>query len=560
MYLVDKIYCFFFYRSTLTNSGAGSETNSLAESDMFFSRLRSPGVPRSLCVLLVGALIASAGSLLVVSPELIGRRTWKKHYTLYIEQSQDTEQLILRIAENRFFEGVVSRYTAKVSFNTFAGFETIPIQRLPKRLDAPDPRFDPYLQRVGNLFTVASGRQGETRGGFWEVVYLRTERNVLSSYLHLSALLKREGVRWRLLEFEPLDRSIRLLLFLAYCVVIGFLASNWKVRLAIVLASLPWMLLVLLSGFSSLLAFFIIMPAWVHLLEWQYERWRDGLFFPRDDPTRKTISRPPISVAVAVGLGMLLLYPGPLLGALFSVLGGAVASALVYRLLVVEGFRRAHPPFQPLPILGRFHARRRAISREVPLHILLAVIVLGSYPALRLGTALSNPVSYKIQMQPITGVPSDLSWRSLTALSGISRGSGIPNLADYLAHRAYQESLMFGRSYSFPRMGERLVISDYHVDSESFRIQKTFRVVKQFKESWLQGTIGRAAPGSLPRLFADQEIAGTVETIAVTEPIGRSGFGTLLVLLFLFSFLVPQHFNLTASVLYATRSLTLRRY
>jgi hypothetical protein len=40
--------------------------------------------------LLVGALIASAGSLLVVSPELIGRRTWKKHYTLYIEQSQDT--------------------------------------------------------------------------------------------------------------------------------------------------------------------------------------------------------------------------------------------------------------------------------------------------------------------------------------------------------------------------------------------------------------------------------------------------------------------------------------
>ncbi|MEE9309378.1 MAG: hypothetical protein V3V57_17825, partial [Spirochaetia bacterium] len=70
-------------------------------------------------------MIASAGSLLVVSPELIGRRTWKKHYTLYIEQSQDTEQLILRIAETRRFEGVVSRYTTKVSFNTFAGFASI---------------------------------------------------------------------------------------------------------------------------------------------------------------------------------------------------------------------------------------------------------------------------------------------------------------------------------------------------------------------------------------------------------------------------------------------------
>jgi hypothetical protein len=119
---------------------------------------------------------------------------------------------------------------------------------------------------------------------------------------------------------------------------------------------------------------------------------------------------------------------------------------------------------------------------------------------------------------------------------------------------------MFGRSYAFPRMGERIVISDYHVNSENARIQKTFRVVKQFKESWLHGTLGRAAPGSLPRLFADQEIAGTVELNATTEPIGRAGFGTFLVLLFLISFLVPQHINLTASILYATRFLTLRRH
>jgi hypothetical protein len=350
-----------------------------------------------------------------------------------------------------------------------------------------------------------------------------------------------------------------LLLFLAYCVVIGFLAANWMVRLAIVLASLPWLLLVMLSDFPSLLAFFLIMPAWVHALEWQYERWRERLFFSRDDTAQKTISRPLISVAVAAGLGALLLYPAPLLGALFSVLGAVVASALVYWFLVVEGFRRAHPPFQPLPILDRFHPRRRRISREATLHLLLAVIVLGSYPAMRLGTALSSPPAYKIRMQPIKGVPKDLSWRSLAALSGISQSSEIPNLADYLSHRAFQESLMFGRSYAFPRMGERIVISDYHVDSQDPRIQKTFRVVKQFKESWLEGTLARAASGSLPRLFADQETAGTVETIAVTESIGTAGLGTLLVLLFLISLLVPRHFNLTASVLYATRSLTLRR-
>jgi len=532
---------------------------------MYFSPFRAPWVPRSLCVLLAAVLLAAAllaatASLLVVSPELVGHRIWKKHYTLYIEQSEDTERLILRIADTKRFEGVVSRYTTEVSFNTFAGFASIPVNQLPNRLDVLDPRFDPYLQRVANLFKVASGRQGEARSGFWEVVYLRTEKNLLSSYLHLLALLGREGVRWRLLEFDPLDRSIRLLLFLSYCVVIGFLASNWMVRLAIVLASLPWLLLTLLSDFPSLLAFFLIMPAWVHLLEWQYERWRERLFFSRDDPARNAVSRPLISVVVAVGLGVLLLYPAPLLGALFSVFGAVLASALVYCFLVAEGFRRAHTPFQPLPILDRFHPRRRRISREATLHLLMAVIVLGSYPSLRLGRLRSLPVSYKIQMQPTTGDSRDLSWRALAALSDISRGSEIPNLADYLSHRAFQESLMFGRSYAFPTMGERIVISDYHVDAEGSRIQKTFRVVKQFKESWLEGTLGRAAPGSIPRLFADQEIAGTVEMIAATEPIGTAGLGTLLVLLFLISLLVPRHFNLTASLLYATRSLTLRRH
>ena len=153
-----------------------------------------------------------------------------------------------------------------------------------------------------------------------------------------------------------------------------------------------------------------------------------------------------------------------------------------------------------------------------------------------------------------------LSWRTLHALSDYAGSSGIPNLADYLAHRAYQESLIFGRSYVFPTPGERILISEYRIDPQTARIHKTFRVVKQFKESWLYATLEAVAPGSVARMFADQGFAGVVEITPAAEPVGRISVSLLMIILFLIQFLVPRYFNLTASVLYATRSLKLRRY
>jgi hypothetical protein len=89
-------------------------------------------------------------------------------------------------------------------------------------------------------------------------------------------------------------------------------------------------------------------------------------------------------------------------------------------------------------------------------------------------------------------------------------------------------------------------------------VQQTFRVVKQFKESWLHTTLQSALPGSEARLLADQGVACTVKLSKVSDPV--SGLSVAVVLLFLLQFIVPKHFNLTASILYATKNLTLRRY
>jgi hypothetical protein len=503
-----------------------------------------------ICAWLGAGVIALAFSVLLISPERIDRRTWNGYHTLHIEDSEITEQLILRIAESGRFQAVVSRFTAEISFNTFAGFVSVPIHHLPDRLDPLDPRFDPYMQRVGKLFSIASGNS-------WEVVYLRSDRNVLTTYLYLRGLLGRRDLQWKLIEFAPVRAVTKLFLVALYLAVLLLMASGGSIRTALLLAALPWLLLVGISDFSVLLAFFLVMPAWVHIFEHLYSArylrssgGSPGLF--------EVFARPGAALIVAAGLAMLLNASGPFAGMLLAMAGGVAAAIFLYCFFIARDSLRAHQPFRPLPILRRLRPRRAPLPPEITLHLLLAFLVLFSYPLLRLTMAVAGPEPATIRMQSIG--EQGLSWRSLEALADYAGPGGIPNLADYLTHRAYQESLIFGRPYAFPTPGERVLISDYRVDPQSSRILKTFRVVKQFKESWLYETLEAARPGSVARLFADQGFAGILELAPAAEPVGRYGYSIPLIILFLIQFLVPRYFNLTASALYATRNLTLRRH
>jgi len=514
---------------------------------MVGSRLR---ILLFVCVLLGAGVIALAVSLLVIAPERIGRRTWKRYYTLQFESGENAEQLIRRIAGSRRFQGVVSRFTTEVSFNTFDGFVSVPIHHLCERLDPLDPRFDPYLQRVGRLFSTAGGAA-------WELVYLRTDGNVLSTYLYLRGLFRGLGLRWRLIEFDPLSALIKLLLFIFYLGVCIRLGSSGSVRTAVLLAALPWLLLVAISDFQALLAFFLVMPAWVHLLgqlhSRRYVQRLSGL-----SGAVEVFARPAAVLLAAAGSAVLLNLPRPSAGLLLAMAGGVAAAAFLYCSFIFRDSQHAHPPFRALPILRRLRPRRAPLSPEVSLHLMLACIVLFSYPLLRFAAVFAGPEPETIRMRSIGF--NGLSWRSLDALSDYAGPGGIPNLADYLTHQAYQESLIFGRPYEFPAPGERILISEYRIDPREARVQKTFRVVKQFKESWLYAILEAARPGSVARLLADQGFAGTVEIAPAPEPAAHYGFSGVLIILFLIQFLVPRHFNLTASALYATRNLTLRRY
>jgi hypothetical protein len=350
---------------------------------------------------------------------------------------------------------------------------------------------------------------------------------------------------------------MKLLLFFLYLALCLRLASRPSIRGAILLAAVPWLVLVAISDFPVLLAFFLLTPAWLHLWEGMYKhhcvRRARGLA-----GTAERYLRPAASLALAMGMAVVIGSPGPYTGLLLAAAGGPVATAFLYFSFLLGETRRAHMPFLALPILNRFHPRRAAVPPEVSLHLVLALLVLVSYPVLRIQAGLMGSSRGEvIRLHPVG--TDGVSWRSLAMLVDYGGTDSIPNLADYLAHRAYQESLIFGRAYGFPTPGERIKISEYRVDSQDLRVYRTYRVVKQFKESWLYHTLDTAPPGSVARLLADQEAAGVLEMSPAVEPAGRYGVFLMLIALFLLQLLVPRHFNLTASVLYATRSLTLRR-
>jgi hypothetical protein len=528
--------------------------------------------------ILLGALLAAAGivaltlSLLFVPPDSVHPKTWKSYYTLYLDQSEDTALLSRRIASLPGIEAVVSRYTTTVSFNTFAGFAEVTVDGLSERLDPLDPRFDPYLRRVGRLFKISGSERS------WEVLYLRSEVCPPILFLRLHRLLDSERQRWHLLEFDPTGKTLQLGLFAAWLLLLLLLYPSTLLRLSLVLGSLPWLALVLVGDLFCLLIFCLFSPLWMSLLAALHDCWKNklplaGKAIPGIAAAAgvyRAASSPPAVVRLlpavlgTIGALVTMALRGQFLGVLLSASGGVLAAVLLYVLLELDLVRRAHPPFQPLQILRGFRLRKGGVAREPVLFTALLALALVGLPVLGLQDRAAEKPVYKVSRDLARGKRGELSWKSLSALYAASRGEDLPNLADYLSHRAFQEALVFGRVYGFPLLDERIGISAYRSNPEGNRIQKTFRVVKQFKASWLPRTLAAAPAGSVPRLLADQGVAAPVIASPAAEA-GTVGWDTTLlagalIALFLIIHLCIRLFDLTAAVLYATRILTLRRH
>jgi hypothetical protein len=453
-------------------------------------------------------------------------RLWRGYYTVILAPAPQSSAPPAQPASWGSIPPV-SRHSASVSFNTFAGMTSVRVVDLPDRLEGADPRLDPYLQRVGAWFHGSAG----------ELAYVRTRLGPLVSGLG------RLAPGWQVLELDPGALLIRLVFAAcaAFLVLLPARVPNVP-RWLLGLGLLPWGLRVATGDLRDLLAFLLLFPLWVRAMSWAAARQLPSA--RRTGPKRKTgktrrrsrkprrraflpaalgplfAALDPRQAAVRAALVLLgaavflLATPGVrhLPGALFALAADLCLLALLPAARRWERSRRTHTLFRALPILGSLRAKseRRRQRPSIPGLVVpaaLALLALASAAALSLEARRRDLSAPRLEHTGTRG----LSWAALAAVPLTTDPQGLPHLADFLAHTAYQQSLAFQRPYRFPTPGERVYISGYAVTADGY--VQSLRVARRFPESWVRQTLAAAPPGSLERMLIDQGRAAAVERV-----------------------------------------------
>jgi hypothetical protein len=539
------------FAQRLDKTGTGLDTDRRAAAVMKKKRPRLQ--PSEIAPPLLAAGFFLAACLASFLPAgWLADRIWKGYYTVSFSGSARLGELLQELQRQPGVPAVVSRYTARVSVNTFSGYEQIPLHRLADRLDPADPRLDPYLRSAGNYFSQPAS------GGSSELAYVRTERGPLFLALRLARLLSGAAVRFRVLELDPLSSLLRA----AFAAAAGWLLirrmPRSSPRLLLALGLLPWLLRAGAGEARDLFAFFFLYPLWLRASILAMNR-PAAAERGRRRPARRRRAGLGLQwarfghqavLAGAAAAVMVLVAPGfrHLTGSALAAAADLFLLALFPLAAALRNKPEGHRPFRAVPILSSGAPRLLSGSRPArtywhytpaawALPMLLAALPLASVPVLWLAKYLRGQEAPSLQAGGSGSAA--FSWAALSRLPLTSDSDGLPHLADFVAHRAFQESLGFNRPYSLPHPDERLYLSTYLPAGGGNGILQSSRVVKRFSDSWLRMALASAPPGSLQRLLLDQGRAGQVRRLRETQlfassrPLARGAAATLFLLVLL---------------------------
>lgn len=236
----------------------------------------------------------------------------------------------------------------------------------------------------------------------------------------------------------------------------------------------------------------------------------------------------------------------------------AYGSAVICSLAVMSGWgfflvlkrtRQEHTLFYPVHIM-------KTVGREyrIPnLRSIAAAAILAVIPA---AGSIVGEIAYPPLPQPasVTGI-SSFSWEDLELLSMANHVRELPDIADYLSHRAYQEGLRYGRAYDFPYREEPVVLTRY--GTSAGRIVARGETVLVFDDAWFDEVITGMRLEPLAAMLLSHGVpAGT----RIETPVEGPSPAVLIIMNVLTALVILGYrIDLTAYGIYGTRSIALRR-
>jgi len=426
------------------------------------------------------------------------------------------DSVVTRALEKAGLSGIISASNATVSFTDFSGIRKVSVADIPARFDPVDPRLDPYMKRVSALFSTA------VNGQPMQIIYVPVS-GVGSHFpglgvLRVNSLAHRAldplHIDWYLLEWNGLRRVLFIVSFLVFCALL--LMRTRHFRIPVLLGALPWISGAFAGGYGSFAASCLLVFAWAYLLEEgvpAIERSSAKFHSHGDESGLRQFDRFYSSelaarfgfFIVAVVVAAVLDYDG-VSGILARVIPGLLATValagLVVRYVQWTRSRREHESFIPLRILPRTMTRalRGSYVRLVP--SLLFVLV---FPPLVMLILPGDSQVYVPRPVPVAGI-SSLSWNDLGRLWQRHDASALPDLSDYIAHRAYQDAYLFNRPYEFPHPGQDVTIPEFTLGG--LNMSEHPRVMMTFTDSWFRDQM---KVGGVPALLRSQGRAMMVE-------------------------------------------------
>jgi|GEM_PF-6856940 len=443
-------------------------------------------------VLSVLIFAASVLSYLVFPVVQQRGQIWNGYYVLLIPESEPGSDAVARL-QKAGFDGIVSEQTAEVTFTTYEGSQRLPVEALGSRFDPLDPRYDSYMRNIGAYFhTSLKDRRSQ-------ILYVPSPPTPFETSRRVARAFAGSGVKWSLVEWDAREGGFFLGAFLFVGAVI-----IWKsrgVRLVLALGLFPWIIYVFLGAASSFSEASLVYFAWAHLVCGTTRYLEEYVSYGNGESMRHTLFWRILFLAAVIVAALIFHADDGLFGALPLFTGTIGTAAITLASWLAIRFmrsRRDHRIFHPVPILPVSAAVRRKYALWPTLPLIFVIVLFAPLT----GNMLPHPDA-PVLPRPEKGTANTaFTFHQIRTRFAAKNDSSLPDISDYVAHRAYQRGLLFGQPYGVPSEGRTITLS--HYNQRDGKLLKSEETVMVYNDAWLRSALAEAPPGSLQQLLISQ--------------------------------------------------------
>lgn len=474
-------------------------------------------------------LVATALLPLLVyrAPQIAPAPPWERFDLILLEDANYTAAVRSRLEGPGVL--VLDRESATVEIEDFRGKRRVTVAALLEEFEADDPRLDPFVLSLEELFGAARGTEALA------VVYVLRDQPPRGFpgdvERHLFFQRELEGIPFTRVGWNPLPVVVRTLaaVVLLLTVVVLLPSRRWTVVCIIA----PTVIYGALYGPLALVRGIMLAVVWSLFQMVRVEGDTERILYGSapEDGARRRYGVALVTAVVLAGASIFLQPPEERMAAaagygIFLVILG-LFSWVVFLVTVFRVKRFEHRLFLPRRIIRM--ARYGAALPPRREYAMALIVLLALLPGMVFQRVLSAEVV--LLPAPVHHSASDREpaffW---TDLGTIPLGRKPLSIAGYIAHRRFQETMMYGGTFAVPSDGE--VVSLTRFTREEGRLVP-FREERAVLDSqWIDRQLN-PDPRSVYALFTVEPGIFSVapQEIAPQEPGGAVNFPQVLAIL-----------------------------